>query len=199
MFVKICGITNLETLHAAVDAGADAIGFVFTESKREISPQGAAQLCRDLPQTVRRIAVMLHPTDAQFERVIHEFWPDWLQTDAGDLDQLALPPDCTGLPVFRDKLVTASPPKRWPRRLIFEGTQSGQGQLPDWNLARSIAEESDLILAGGLNETNVSEAIKQVRPWGVDVSSGVEKAPGIKCEKKIRRFIAIAKATEIHG
>ena len=199
MFVKICGITTRETLQAAVEAGADAIGFVFTESKREISPEDAAQLCRDLPQTTRRIAVMRHPTASQFRSVIDKFWPDWLQTDVGDLNDLSLPPDCTALPVFRDKLVAASPPTRWPRRLIFEGTASGQGQLPDWDLARSIAEETDLILAGGLNETNVSTAIKHVRPWGVDVSSGVEKAPGIKCEKKIRRFIAIAKATEIHG
>lgn len=156
MFVKICGITTRETLHAAVDAGADAIGFVFTESKREIAPQDAAQLCRDLPQTIRRIAVMRHPSAEQFRRVIDEFWPDWLQTDSADLDNLALPPDCAPLPVFRDQLVAGAPPKHWPRRLIFEGTQSGQGQLPDWNLARNIAEESDLILAGGLNETNVS-------------------------------------------
>jgi phosphoribosylanthranilate isomerase len=199
MFVKICGITTRETLQAAVDAGADALGFVFTESKRQISPQDAARLCRDLPQSVRRIAVMRHPNAEQFRQVMDEFWPDWLQTDAADLDNLTLPPDCTPLPVFRDQLVAATPPQHWPRRLIFEGTESGQGQLPDWNLASSIAEESDLILAGGLNETNVSAAIKQVRPWGIDVSSGVEKAPGIKCEKKIRRFIAIAKATEIHG
>ena len=199
MFVKICGITTREALRAAVEAGADAIGFVFTASKREITPENAALLCRDLPQTVRRVAVMRHPTKSQFQKVVNEFWPDWLQTDVADFDDLTLPPDCIALPVFRDKLVADTPPARWPRRVIFEGTSSGEGQLPDWGLARTIAEETDLILAGGLDETNLSAAIRQVRPWGVDVSSGVEKAPGIKCEKKIRKFIAIAKATEIHG
>ena len=194
MFVKICGITTRDALEAAVEAGADAIGFVFTESVREISPHNAAMLCRDLPQQVRRIAVMRHPTQDQYKAVMNEFWPDWLQADAADLDELKLPPDCTPLPVYRDAAVKAAPPKRWPRRLIFEGMQSGQGELPDWSLAQSVAEETDLILAGGLNETNIVDAIRAVRPWGVDVSSGVEKARGVKCPRKIRQFIALARA-----
>ena len=199
MFVKICGINSRESLAAAVDAGADALGFVFTDSVREISPHKAALLCRDLPQTVRRVAVMRHPTDVQVQLVMKEFWPDWLQTDVKDFNTLKLPPDCTPLPVFRDELVKAAPPKRWPRRLVFEGAQSGQGQLADWQLARHIAEETDLILAGGLDTENLAEAIRQVRPWGVDVSSGVEKASGIKCPHKIRQFVALARGTEIHG
>ena len=199
MFVKICGITSREALVAAVDAGADALGFVFADSVREISPHKAALLCRDLPQTVRRIAVMHHPTDAQVQIVMKEFWPDWLQTDVEDFDTVRVPPDCTALPVYRDALVKTAPPERWPRRLVFEGAKSGQGQLPDWQLAREIAEETDLVLAGGLNTENLAEAIRQVRPWGVDVSSGVEKAPGIKCPNKIRQFVALARGTEIHG
>jgi len=199
MFVKICGIDSREALAAAVGAGADALGFVFTDSVREISPHKAAMLCRDLPQTVRRVAVMRHPTSAQVDIVMKEFWPDWLQTDAGDFATLNLPPDCTPLPVYRDTVVRAAMPTRWPRRLVFEGAKSGQGQIPDWTLARRIAEETDLVLAGGLNADNLVDAIRQVRPWGVDVSSGVEKAPGIKCPDKIRRFVAIARGTEIHG
>jgi phosphoribosylanthranilate isomerase len=199
MFVKICGINSRDALTAAVDAGADALGFVFAESVREISPHKAALLCRDLPQTVRRVAVMRHPTSAQLEIVMKEFWPDWLQTDVADFDELSVPPDCTALPVYRDALIKAALPTRWPRRLVFEGAQSGQGQLPDWNLAGRIAEEADLILAGGLSTENLVDAIRRVRPWGVDVSSGVEKAPGIKCPNKIRQFVALARGTEIHG
>lgn len=199
MFVKICGIDSREALTAAVDAGADALGFVFTDSLREIAPHKAALLCRDLPQNVRRVAVMRHPSNAQVKVVMQEFWPDWLQTDAEDFDAISVPADCTALPVYRDTLITAAPPKRWPRRLVFEGAQSGQGQLPDWELARRIAEETDLVLAGGLNADNLIDAIRKVRPWGVDVSSGVEKAPGIKCPNKIRQFVALARGTEIHG
>lgn len=199
MFIKICGINSREALATAVAAGADAVGFVFADSVRKISPHEAALLCRDLPETVRRVAVMHHPTVEQIQTVCNEFWPDWLQTDVEDLDSLTLPPDCTALPVYRDSLVKAAPPKRWPRRLVFEADQSGQGQQADWELARETATETDLILAGGLNLENLAEAIRQVRPWGVDVSSGVEKAPGFKCPQKIRQFIAIARGTEIHG
>ena len=98
MFVKICGINSRDALTAAVDAGTDALGFVFAESIREISAHKAALLCRDLPQTVRRVAVMRHPTRAQLEIVMKEFWPDWLQTDVADFDELSVPPDC----IFRD-------------------------------------------------------------------------------------------------
>ena len=199
MFVKICGINTRDALAAAVESGADALGFVFAESPRFISPQKAALLCRDLPQEVRRIAVMRHPTAEQVKVVMQEFWPDWLQTDVADFDTLQVPPDCTPLPVFRDTLVREAAPKRWPRRLVFEAAQSGQGKTADWELARSIATETDLVLAGGLNTDNLAEAIRQVRPWGVDVSSGVEKVPGIKCPHKIRQFVALARGTEVHG
>ena len=100
------------------------------------------------------------------------------------------------MPVYRDAAVKAAPPKRWPRRLIFEGMQSGQGELPDWTLARSVAEETDLVLAGGLNETNLVDAIRAVRPWGVDVSSGVESLPGNKDHELIKRFISAVRAAE---
>ena len=92
MFIKICGLTSKESVDAAVQAGADALGFVFAKSPRFITPARAAQLCREVPQDTMRVAVMRHPTRAQWEHVKKEFWPDWLQTDADDFDALGLPP-----------------------------------------------------------------------------------------------------------
>ena len=196
MFIKICGLTSRQAVDAAVQAGADALGFVFADSVRFITPARAATLCHDVPQHVLRVAVMRHPTVAQWEHVKKEFWPDWLQTDAADFDQLTLPPDCRPLPVYRDVELQQSRPPRWPRRLLFEGRQSGSGVAPDWSMAREIAEETRLLLAGGLSPENVAEAIVNVRPWGVDVSSGVERAPGEKCPERIKDFISRARAAE---
>ena len=96
MFVKICGMTSEEAIHAAVTAGADAIGFVFAESPRRIAPDKAAQLCRDLPEDLVRVAVMQHPSAEEWQEVREQFTPDWLQTDAEDFPALDLPAARTG-------------------------------------------------------------------------------------------------------
>ena len=88
MFVKICGITTRAAMDAAAEAGADAVGFVFAPSPREIEPERAAALCADLPRSMVRIAVMRHPTRALWRRVADAFAPDWLQTDAEDFEAL---------------------------------------------------------------------------------------------------------------
>ncbi len=195
MMIKICGLTTPAGVAAAVEAGADALGFVFAASPRQISPQIAGQLCRDVPEHVARVAVMQHPARDAWQQVRDEFWPDWLQTDAADFNALDLPPDCRPMPVYRDQLLRRSGmPDRWPARVVFEGNRSGTGQPADWTLAASIAAQTRLMLAGGLNPDNVAAAIRQVQPWGVDVSSGVESAPGEKDPGKIEQFIARARA-----
>lgn len=197
LLIKICGLTEPAAVSAAVAAGADALGFVFAPSPRQITPKAAALLCRDLPDTILRVAVMRHPDPDAWERVRDEFRPDWLQTDAADFVALALPPDCVALPVFRDGLLRQSgPPGAWPPQLVFEGTRSGAGEPADWSLAADIAGQTRLILAGGLNDANVASAIHQVKPWGVDVSSGVEAAPGQKDPARIEQFIARVRAQE---
>ena len=102
MFVKICGINSPEALAAAVRAGADAVGFVFAESPREVSPERAKELCAGLPGHVVRIAVMRHPFAERWQRALQVFAPDWLQTDAEDLPAIKLPVSCVALPVYRD-------------------------------------------------------------------------------------------------
>lgn len=194
MFVKICGLTTPEATRAAVAAGADAVGFVFADSPRRVSPGRAAQLCADVPGNIVRVAVMRHPSRSEWETVRDRFGPDWLQTDAEDLDELELPSGCEPLPVYRTGQIT---PTETPVRILFEGSNSGRGELADWHEAAAIAADTDLILAGGLDPDNVSAAIAAVSPWGVDVSSGVEYEPGRKDPKKIEAFIARARAAEI--
>jgi phosphoribosylanthranilate isomerase len=195
LLIKICGLTEPAAVAAAIDAGADALGFVFAPSPRQVSPRQAGMLCRDLPEEMLRVAVMLHPHPDDWKQVRDEFWPDWLQTDAEDFANLDLPPDCKPMPVFRDQMLRSKTlPDTWPPQLVFEGARSGIGQTADWSVAAAIAARTRLLLAGGLNPANVGEAVRQVRPWGVDVSSGVESAPGKKDPGLIEQFISQARA-----
>src|SRR5690606_22270258 len=152
MFVKICGMTSVEAVRSAVRAGADAVGFVFAESPRRVSPEQAAELCEGLPDHVIRVAVTRHPTAELWRRVLDVFGPDWLQTDAEDLDCLSWPDRCRPLPVYRNGRVPRH--DALPPRLLFEGAVSGSGRMADWNEARDIARGTELVLAGGLDAAN---------------------------------------------
>ena len=193
MFVKICGLTDDAGLQAAVASGADAVGFVFAESSRRVSPARATRLCRDLPENLIRVAVMRHPSIEEWQTVRDEFAPDWLQTDAADFETLKLPTQCDALPVYRNGQQTNVAETT---RILFEGSNSGRGEVANWQEAAAIAGETQVILAGGLNPINVAEAIRTVLPWGVDVSSGVETEPGKKDPVKIKQFVARVRAVE---
>jgi phosphoribosylanthranilate isomerase len=190
VFVKICGINSSAAAEAAVAAGADALGFVFAPSAREVTPERARELCAEVPRAVKRVAVLRHPEPDLWRRVLEVFAPDWLQTDAEDFAGIDLPQLCAALPVYRNGIVPAAAPPR----LLFEGTVSGSGRTADWDEARALAERTELILAGGLDAGNVGEAIRRVRPWGVDVSSGVERRRGEKDPQKIKEFVARVRA-----
>jgi phosphoribosylanthranilate isomerase len=192
VFVKICGLRSADAVEAAVEAGADAIGFVFAESPRRIAPAQAAVLAASMPPQVLSVGVFRHPTQAECDAVFAEFTPDYIQTDAEDFATLVLPRIVRHLPVFRDGDVV--PVKG--ERILFEGKASGTGETADWDQAREMAAHNELILAGGLDAENVADAIRAVRPWGVDVSSGVERSRGIKDPAKIRAFIARVRALE---
>lgn len=194
MFVKICGITNQAAVDAAIESGADALGFVFAPSVREITPERAAALCKGVPAAVKRVAVMRHPHAALWQRVCEIFAPDWLQTDAEDFTALTLPRDCAALPVYRNGRAPVD--AALPQRLLFEGIDSGSGTTADWDQARELAAATELVLAGGLDAANIERAIRQVKPWGVDVSSGVEARRGEKDPAKIKAFVARVRAVE---
>jgi phosphoribosylanthranilate isomerase len=197
LWIKICGLRSAADVAAAVAAGADAVGFVFARSVREVTPAQARAACQGLAPGVQRVAVMRHPAADAWREVQTVFRPDWLQTDWEDYAALELAPDIGRLPVYRDAALSAEPPAAaLPPRMLFEGGESGTGRPADWALAARCATASQLVLAGGLDPGNVAAAVRCVRPWGVDVSSGVESAPGVKDPARIRAFIEAARAAE---
>jgi len=187
MWIKICGLTTREAIDAAIDAGVDAIGFVIAPSKRQVTAQQAARLTDGIPISVLRVAVMQHPAQALVDEVLSVFKPDVLQTDHDDVAGLKLPTAQTLLSVVRAGKALPIP---LPSRLLFEGPVSGTGETADWKRAAELATQTQLILAGGLTPSNVGEAIAKVRPFGVDVSSGVESSPGVKDSRRIGEFVA---------
>lgn len=195
-FVKICGLRTAGDVAAAVAAGADAVGFVFAESPRRVSIDQAVALTRDLPGSVVRVAVMRHPTQAEWDAVVARFAPDWVQTDASDLATLAVDESTYCVPVYRDTPDFDSAAFDRETRVLFEASDSGVGERADWEKATELALETQLMLAGGLDADNVATAIRFVRPWGVDVSSGVEQRRGIKDPNKIEAFVHAVRKLE---
>ncbi len=196
MFVKICGLRTVEAVQAACESGADAIGFVFAPSPREVAPEQAVELCAGVPEHVIRVAVMRHPEPAACARVLRIFRPDWLQTDARDFTGLEVEPTVRRIPVYRDAPGLDEAAVAAHDRVLFEAADSGAGRSPDWCIARRLGETTELILAGGLDPDNVAEAIRQVRPWGVDVSSGVESERGVKDLARISAFFSAVREAE---
>jgi phosphoribosylanthranilate isomerase len=192
-WIKICGMTTEEAVSAAIDAGADAIGFVFAPSVRQLTPQRAAELAQVARDRIHCIAVTRHPSQSLVDEIVGVFRPDVLQTDIEDFDGLRLPSTLPRLPVLRAG-AGAALGATLPERLLFEGPHSGTGQTCDWSEAATLARRTELIVAGGLTAANVAAAIREVKPFGVDTSSGVEGQPGIKHAAKIAGFIAAARA-----
>ncbi|MGC4029110.1 MAG: phosphoribosylanthranilate isomerase [Steroidobacteraceae bacterium] len=194
-FVKVCGMTDARAVQAALACGADAIGFVFAPSVRRVTPAQALELARPARGRALCVAVTQHPAPELLEEVFRTFAPDVLQTDHGDLAGIELPSGVTAWPVLRGAPTADAVSGLGTRpRLLFEGPRSGTGQVADWSAARALAGRCELILAGGLSPANVGEAIAGVRPFGVDVSSGVEESPGRKSPALIESFVSRARA-----
>jgi len=189
-FIKICGMTTPGAVSAALGCGVDAIGFVFAPSVRNVSMARARELAAPARHKVACVAVTRHPTRAEISEILRDFQPDILQTDIEDLDGLDLPATLRVLPVLRPGPLPAG---ALPGRLLFEGPVSGSGHTTDWDAAADLARRTEIILAGGLDPLNVAAAVRHVRPFGVDVSSGVEDHPGHKSAEKIEQFVAAAR------
>ncbi len=197
LFVKICGLKTTETVMAAVSAGADAIGFNFhPPSPRYLTPEDASILSTAVPPEVLRVAVMLRPGQDEWDAVYAGFKPDCVQADADSLARLALPSGMQTLPVYRDH--EEFDPSDVPpgKRCLFEGSVSGSGQRANWERAAMLARRAEVVLAGGLDPGNVGDAVRRVRPWGVDVSSGVESARGVKDSARVSAFLRAARQAE---
>jgi phosphoribosylanthranilate isomerase len=193
LWVKVCGLRTVEAIDAAADAGADAVGFVFHEpSPRHVAPADARSLAAAVPPGIEKVAVFLHPSQVLVDAAIDAIAPDWVQLDAEDLAGLRLPAGQKVLPVVRTG-AAANHTEPAARRFLLESSRSGSGERADWAAAAALASRGELVLAGGLDPANVREAIAAVQPFGVDVSSGVERERGVKDVSLIRSFVAAAR------
>ena len=192
--VKICGLTDAAQVAAAVAAGADALGFVFAESVREVTPGEARAAAAAVPSRVLRVAVMRHPSRARWAEVARVFRPDVLQTDEADFAELEVAPEVQRWPVVREG--DYGEHRTLPPCFVYEGVASGRGQTVDWSRAAKAARRGRMILAGGLRSDNVAAAIAAVDPWGLDVSSGVESAPGVKDPARMAEFVQAVRRAE---
>ncbi len=192
VLVKVCGLREKHHVDDAVEAGADALGFVFAESPRQVTPALARSISEHVPAQVKRVAVMLHPSNDEWLAVLKEFAPDVLQTDARDFDSLEVPEIVERWPVYREGNSVPDSDSTY----VYEGPKSGHGETVDWSAAAELARRGNMVLAGGLNPDNVAKAIRRVRPFGVDASSGLESAPGQKDLHLITEFISAARAAE---
>jgi phosphoribosylanthranilate isomerase len=197
--VKICGITNLDDALAAVDFGADAIGFVFHEnSPRRISHEEARNIIRKLPPFLTTVGVFVDRPPEEIERIM-----SYTSLDIAQLHGHESPDDCmlSGrvIKAIRVKELSDLDPLKKYRVSAFlldtYTTESfgGTGQIFNWDIAVDAKQFGKIILAGGLNPDNVEKAVKRVRPYAVDVSSGVEEEKGRKDHKKLKLFIERAK------
>lgn len=195
LLVKVCGLSEQQHVNTAIDAGAGAVGFVFAESVRRITPKRAFAICTEVPEYVKRVAVMLHPGSEEWQDVLRNFGPDILQADAEDFKSLEVPGTVECWPVYREGCTRPDTDGVY----VYEGPKSGRGEVVDWSNAAKLAARGRLILAGGLAEDNVALAVSIARPYGVDVSSGVEIAPGQKDSELIRKFVIAAMAAGKEG
>ncbi|MDH5681560.1 MAG: phosphoribosylanthranilate isomerase [Spirochaetota bacterium] len=199
--VKICGITNLNDAKLAIKYGADALGFIFCESPRQISISQAMDILPKLPPYVNRVAVVKDFSDSEVREIIHHLPVDSIQFHGSESEEFCLSYQ-TVLPIkvisvqSDDSLKTLENYPGMKHYLLDTYTKAGggSGRTFNWELAVKAKTYGNIVLAGGLEPGNIKTAIQQVKPYGVDVSSGVEQSPGIKDPDKLRTFIEIVKS-----
>jgi len=198
--VKICGMTRSDDVQAAVQAGADALGFVFTNrSKRVLDVALAAELVAHVPAFVSRVGLFMDQDTVAVASVLSQVPLNLLQfhgcEDADFCRQFGLPYIKAVSMVSDQAVLRAADEFPDAAALLLDshapGGAGGTGAVFDWALIPSAS--MPLVLAGGLTPVNVRQAVAQVRPWAVDVSSGVEDRPGVKNEELMREFIQEAK------
>lgn len=210
--VKICGVTTQDALGAALDAGADMIGFVFfPKSPRHLSLAQADELSRRVEGRAQTVALLVNPEDEQIEAVVRAMRPDWLQLHGAETpERVADIRKKIGVPILKavgvadsDDLVRAKTYRGVADRLLLDAKPPKNGVLPggngltfDWTLVRDFAPGAPWMLSGGLTPDNVGEAIRLTGAPGVDVSSGVEDKPGQKSLARIGAFVAAARLAQ---
>jgi phosphoribosylanthranilate isomerase len=199
LLLKACGITCSEDAAAACELGYGAVGLVFAESPRQVDPARAREICSSLPSSILRVGVFAGEEPGEIRRIMEHCGLDLVQLHGGE--------DPGEVLRFGGRAIAALRPRSaedLERIDDYRGVfavlidtwdpfiAGGTGRTCDWELAARAAFSCRVILAGGLNATNVGEAVKRVRPFGVDVSSGVESSPGRKDSYLMREFALAA-------
>jgi len=198
--IKVCGVTTPAAAREAARAGVDAIGVVLSPSPRQLTLAGAREVMDAIPPFVTRVAVFHQPEVEDVEAAVAALQPDVVQTEMRP-ELAAVRTRVRVLPVVHDHprliedLSNAAPPSATTGLLLEADGRGGRGVAPDWDRAARIARDRPLILAGGLTPGNVADALRLVRPHGVDVSSGVESAPGEKDPVLVARFVRQVRET----
>jgi phosphoribosylanthranilate isomerase len=213
LLVKICGLSTPDTLDAALDAGADMVGFVFFgPSPRNISLDTARALSARVQDRAKKVALTVDADDLVLAQIVDALKPDMLQLHGHETPQrVAAVRELFGLPVMKvlpietkADLAALVPYTRVADRLLFDAKPprdatrpGGLGKPFDWHLLEGLTLPIPTMLSGGLDPDNVAEALRITRAPGIDVSSGVESAPGVKDVAKIRAFVRAARSVKV--
>ena len=196
--VKICGITRAQDIQVASQYGVNALGFMLYEkSKRNVTLEDLGKLTRLTPPFITKVAVMVDPDIDFVKKVIRHSSIDCIQLHGQESPEFINEIPIPVIKAFRvknggslEKIRNYNNSVAWLLDSFVEGELGGTGHSFNWDLAKSVCSEGRaVILAGGLNPDNIMEAVRQVRPFAVDVSSGVETSPGIKCPVKMKAFL----------
>jgi len=200
VFVKICGTTSEEDALLAVAMGADAVGFVFAPSPRQITPTRAGDIAKRLPPEVITVGVFRDEAPARVVEIVNGSGLRGAQLHGHESAEQArwvrerVPFVIQAFPAGDPAVGRA--PDHGVDAVMIDAPTPGSGQVFDWSLADGVPDGMRLVLAGGLTPDNVAEAMARVHPWGVDVVSGVENSPGRKDARKLRAFIAAVRAAQ---
>ncbi len=200
VFVKICGITTEEDALLAVAVGTDALGFVFAPSKRQVTATRVADIVKRVPAEIMTVGVFRNETPARIRSIVNQTGLTAVQLHGHETPAIVAEVKQDVRTVFKAVPAGSEAFERADEfgadAILVDNPTPGSGQLFDWRLAEDAPAGVALIMAGGLDPTNVAEAIRKVRPWGVDVSSGVERAPGLKDPILVRDFVEAARSLD---
>ena len=198
MFVKICGTTTEEDALLAVALGADAVGFIFAPSPRQVTPTTAADIVKRLPPEIVTVGVFRGDSPQRIVDTMQQCGLRAAQLHGNETAEQtrwirARVPMVMKAFAAGDRAIGRAA-DFGADAVLLDSASPGSGVVFDWRLAEDVPPRTRLVLAGGLHPDNVADAIGQVRPWGVDVCSGVESAPGRKDPRRLRAFVLAAKA-----
>ena len=212
--VKLCGLRTPETLHAAIEAGADWVGFVFfPKSPRHVSLDEAKALAPLVAGRAKKVALLVDPSDTMIAGVIAALQPDFLQLHGHETpERVSEIKQRFGVPLIKavgiagqDDLIRARAYESMVDWMLYDAKPPKQAVLPggngvsfDWTLLKDAGKQHHFMLSGGLDAGNVANALAITGAAGVDVSSGVESAPGIKDPERIKAFMAAVRQSAIH-